>query len=99
MTAQLLPYTTCTQEVISQVALSNRIPCFPILPTFIATGSLNLFVDEDIDYAHRLLTAGIPVDLLVINGFTHGFDFFSTDIPEVKHFREIRKQAIKAMHK
>lgn len=42
--------------------------------TFIAVGSLDLFVDEDIEYAQRLLAAGVPTDLLVVAGAFHGFD-------------------------
>ena len=29
-------------------------------PTFIGVGSIDLFVDEDVAYAHRLIDAGIP---------------------------------------
>ncbi len=42
--------------------------------TFIAVGSLDLFVDENIEYAQRLLAAGVPTDLLVVAGAFHGFD-------------------------
>ena len=31
-------------------------------PTFISTGSLDLFLEEDLEYARRLLRAGVPVD-------------------------------------
>jgi len=43
-------------------------------PTFISTGQLDLFVDEDIDYAHRLICAGVPTELHVWPGAFHGFD-------------------------
>jgi len=41
---------------------------------FIGVGSLDLFVDEDMEYARRLLDAGVPTDLCVIAGAFHGFD-------------------------
>ncbi len=41
--------------------------------TFIATGALDLFVDEDIDYARRLNRAGVAVELHVYPGAFHGF--------------------------
>lgn len=44
-------------------------------PTFIMTGALDLFVDEDIDYARRLIAAGVPTELHVHPGAFHGFDF------------------------
>jgi triacylglycerol lipase len=43
-------------------------------PTFISTGALDLFVDENITYAHRLIRAGVPTELHVYPGATHGFD-------------------------
>lgn len=42
--------------------------------TFIAVGTLDLFVDENIEYARRLLAAGVPTDLLVTAGGFHAFD-------------------------
>jgi acetyl esterase/lipase len=46
-------------------------------PTLIGVGTLDLFVDEDIDYARRLIAAGVPTDLLVVAGAFHGFDAMS----------------------
>ena len=43
-------------------------------PTFISTGSLDLFVDEDIAYAQRLIRAGVPTELHVFPGGFHGYD-------------------------
>ncbi|QNA87064.1 alpha/beta hydrolase [Sphingomonas sp. So64.6b] len=44
-------------------------------PTFINTGALDLFVDEDINYAQRLIRAGVPTELHVYPGAYHGFHF------------------------
>lgn len=43
-------------------------------PTYIMTGALDLFVDEDIEYARRLIAAGVPTELHVFSGAFHGFD-------------------------
>ena len=43
-------------------------------PAFISTGSLDLFLEEDIEYARRLLRAGVPTELHVWPGAYHGFD-------------------------
>ncbi len=43
-------------------------------PTFISVGSLDLFLKEDVDYARRLETAGVEVELHVYPGAYHGFD-------------------------
>jgi acetyl esterase/lipase len=44
-------------------------------PTFIATGALDLFLEEDLDYARRLTRAGVPVELHVYPGAYHGFQW------------------------
>jgi len=43
-------------------------------PAFISTAALDLFVDEDIDYAQRLMRAGVPTELHVWPRAFHGFD-------------------------
>lgn len=43
-------------------------------PAFIGVGSVDLFVDEDVEYARRLIDAGVPVRLNVVPGAFHGFD-------------------------
>lgn len=43
-------------------------------PTFISTGALDLFLDENIEYARRLLRAGVPTEFHVYPGAFHGFD-------------------------
>lgn len=43
-------------------------------PAFIGVGSIDLFVDEDIEYARRLVDAGVPTTLDVVPGAFHGFD-------------------------
>ncbi len=43
-------------------------------PSFIAVGALDLFLEEDIDYARRLTRAGVPTELHVYPGAFHGFD-------------------------
>ncbi len=47
-------------------------------PTFISTGALDLFVDEDIAYAQRLIRAGVPTELHVYPGGYHGYDLHPT---------------------
>lgn len=43
-------------------------------PTFIGVPTLDLFVDEDLDYAARLARAGVAVELHLYPGGVHGFD-------------------------
>lgn len=43
-------------------------------PAWIGVGTLDLFHDEDVDYAQRLQAAGVPCALHVVDGAFHGFD-------------------------
>ena len=43
-------------------------------PAFIGVGTIDLFVEEDITYAQRLIDAGVSAELIVVPGAYHGFD-------------------------
>jgi triacylglycerol lipase len=63
-------------EGVSQYAAAARADSLAGLPaTYIATGALDLFVEEDMDYARRLIRDGVPTELHVYPGAFHGFDF------------------------
>ncbi|GAC1356939.1 MAG: alpha/beta hydrolase [Ktedonobacteraceae bacterium] len=42
-------------------------------PTYIVVGTLDLFLEEDMEYARRLIRAGVPTELHVYPGAFHGF--------------------------
>jgi acetyl esterase/lipase len=42
-------------------------------PTLIITGALDLFLEENLEYARRLTRAEVPVELVVLPGTYHGF--------------------------
>ena len=46
-------------------------------PTFIDVGELDLFRDEDITFAMRLLQAGVPTELHVYPGAYHASEVFA----------------------
>lgn len=48
-------------------------------PAFVAVGDLDLFLDEDLTYAQRLLQQGVPVELHVYAGAFHGFDLLDPE--------------------
>lgn len=43
-------------------------------PAMVPVGALDGFLDEDVDYAMRLIHAGVPTELRVYPGGPHGFD-------------------------
>ena len=43
-------------------------------PTYISVGALDLFLEEDMEYARRLIRAGVPTELHVYPGAYHGFN-------------------------
>ncbi|WP_217429542.1 alpha/beta hydrolase, partial [Sphingomonas bacterium] len=43
-------------------------------PTMIATAALDIFIDENLDYAIRLIRAGVPTEVHVAPGAFHGFE-------------------------
>lgn len=62
-------------EGVSPYAAAARAESLAGLPpTFIMTGALDLFLEEDVDYARRLVRAGVPTELHVYPGAFHGFD-------------------------
>jgi len=68
-------------------------------PAYIPVGALDLFVDENIEYAQRLIQAGVPTELHVYPGAFHGFDLFAPSAAVSKQFKADRDNALKrALH-
>lgn len=64
-------------------------------PTFIGVGSIDLFVDEDVAYAQRLIDAGVPTTLSVVPGAFHGFDSHAPATDLAKAFVVARNTALR----
>lgn len=63
-------------------------------PCFIAVGALDLFLEECIEYARRLIRAGVPTELHVIPGAFHGFAVAGGDAPQVVALTKWRHHAL-----
>jgi acetyl esterase/lipase len=63
-------------------------------PTFIGVGSIDLFVEEDIAYAQRLIQVGVPTELLIAPGGYHGFDLFAPEARISKRFEAAWNDAL-----
>lgn len=55
-------------------------------PAWIGVGSIDLFVEEDMEYARRLVHAGVATELRVVPGAYHGFDVLVPDAAAAKQF-------------
>lgn len=64
-------------------------------PAFIGVGTIDLFVDEDIEYAKRLSAAGVPVELIVVPGGFHGFDNPAFPTRITRWFNEAKRDALR----
>ncbi len=65
-------------------------------PAFIDVGEIDLFRDEDIDFAARLLHAGVPTELHVYHGAYHASEVIA---PEADLSKLIWRQRIEALNR
>lgn len=85
---------------VSPYAAAARATDLTNLPrAYISVGTLDLFVDENIEYAQRLIQAGVPTELHVYPGAFHGFDLFAPSAKVSKQFKADRDNALRrALH-
>ncbi len=83
-------------EKASHYAAASRATDLSNLPpAYVAVGSQEVFLDEDVHYALRLAHAGIPVELHVYPCAFHGFDIFAPTASISQRFSEDRDAALK----
>jgi len=62
-------------------------------PAYIHVGALDLFLEEDLEYARRLMRAGVPTELHVYPGAFHGFEL-AADSAVARQARDDRLAAL-----
>ncbi len=87
-------------EGVSCYAAAYRATNLEGLPAaYIAVGDLDLFAQEDIDYAWKLIEAGVSTELHVYPGGCHAFDMLVPDSEFSKRFTADIYQALRgALH-
>jgi len=81
---------------VPAAAVPARVACVAGLPpAWIGVGALDLFVEEDMEYARRLVHAGVATELLVVRGAFHGFDLVVPDSEASKQFSASWKTALR----
>jgi len=79
-----------SQAVPARVADLAGLP-----PSWIGVGSIDLFVEEDIEYARRLVVAGVRTELEVVPGAFHGFDMDAAGSSVAAQFRSAKLNALR----
>ncbi|HVT76782.1 MAG TPA: alpha/beta hydrolase fold domain-containing protein, partial [Acidimicrobiales bacterium] len=63
-------------------------------PTFIDVGELDAFRDEDIEYAQKLLQAGVATELLVTPGAFHASESYHPGAGSSRRINRFRNEAL-----
>jgi acetyl esterase/lipase len=82
-------------DVSPYAAASRATDLKNLPPAYIPVGALDLFVDENIEYAQRLIQAGVHTELHVYPGAFHGFDLFAPSAAVSKQFKADRDNALR----
>ncbi|HMO55943.1 MAG TPA: alpha/beta hydrolase, partial [Roseiflexaceae bacterium] len=84
---------------VSPYAAAARAEDLANLPaTFISVGALDLFLEEDLEYARRLMRAGVPTELHVYPGAYHGFNMAAEARTSQAYTRDIMNALRRALH-
>lgn len=75
-----------SDAVTAPAAPARRDDLGGLPPAWIGVGNRDLFLDEDVEYAARLQSAGVPCTLQVIDGAFHGFDMVAAQTSVAKEF-------------
>ena len=68
-------------------------------PAYISVGDLDLFCEENITYAQRLIAAGVSTELHVLPGAYHGFNSFAPKAQISRDFNDARDDILRrALH-
>lgn len=90
-----LGMTPGTPNVPAAAVPARRTDLAGLPPAYVAVGGIDLFVNEDVDYARRLIDAGVPTELLVLPGAFHGFDRVAPDTAIARRFTQAKLHAIR----
>ncbi|MGK5555049.1 alpha/beta hydrolase fold domain-containing protein [Actinomadura kijaniata] len=83
-------------NVSPYAAAARREDLTGLPPAWIGVGTLDLFHDEDIEYARRLNESGVPCELHIIPGAFHGFDTVFPKAEVSRQFWHQQKQALES---
>ncbi len=85
-----------SDDVPAYAAPARRADLSGLPPAWVGVGDLDLFHDEDVDYARRLEAAGVPCDLHVVPGWYHGADALAAKAPSSVEFHRRLAAALRS---
>jgi len=91
----LLDHAPGSPDVSCYAAAARAEDVSGLPPTYIACGALDLFLEENLEYARRLMRAGVPVELHVYPGAPHGFQMMA----EAKVARQATQDSVAALER
>jgi acetyl esterase/lipase len=83
------------KEVSAYAAPARATDLSGLPPAIIQVGELEVFRDEDVDYAARLMQAGVPVELHVYPGAYHGSELMAPGAQVSRRSRIDRVEALR----
>ena len=87
------------EDISAYAAPSRAVDVSGLPPTYIGVGTPDLFRDEDIAYAQRLMQAGVPTELHIYADGFHGFDAFAVESDAAQRFTaEYTRLLARALH-
>lgn len=89
----LLGVTPGGPDVRPEMAPARAEDMTGLPPAFISVGSLDLFLEEDMEYTRRLTRAGVPAELHVVPGAYHGFGVAGLS-PQLLQVNRLRDEAL-----
>lgn len=94
--ASLLGQEPGSPGVSPYAAPARREDLSGLPPAWIGVGDLDLFHDEDVEFARRLTAAGVPCQLHVVPGAFHGFDALYSKTGVSVAFRNEQARALRS---
>lgn len=93
--SQYLGYPAGSKEPIGYSVPGRVENLNGLCPTWIGVGDIDLFYKEDVDFANRLLMAGVETQLKIFKGFPHAAESLAPDTDIAKTFKADLKSFIR----
>jgi acetyl esterase/lipase len=84
------------RDVAPYAAPGRRTALSDLPPAWIGVGELDLFFEEDLEYARALEAAGVPCTVVTVPGMYHGADAIAAEAPSMVRFRERMVEAVRS---